>query len=304
MLHKPRTISSELLTLRYLNHRTNLPHSEKQYFLHLDKGYKGELQFDRWTEKLQCDCLILNDLLLKVNNTTFQIDSTIITADSIYLYEVKNLEGDHIYDAQYDKFYKMPQREILNPLAQMARGEFLLSQLLFRHGFKIPIESSVVFINEEFTLYNIPPDKPIIFSSQLRRYFREFNSISTQLNKNHLLLAEKLASLHMKNSPYKQIPSYSYDQLRKGIACLKCKSFSIFIKKSKCVCEKCLHEEKISDAVLRAVSEFKLLFPEQKITTNIIYDWCQVVKSKRTIINILSQNFKVVGKYRGTHYNL
>jgi hypothetical protein len=281
----------------------NLDPSEKQYFLHLDKGFEGELQFDTWTEKLQSDCLILNDLLLKVNNTTFQIDSTIITADIIYLYEVKNLEGDYLYDVQHDKFYKMPQREIVNPLVQRARGESLLNQLLLKHGFKFPIESSVVFINKEFTLYNTPPDKPIIFSSQFKRYFREFNSKSPQLNKLHLLLAEKLASLHIKNSPYKQIPSYSYGQLQKGITCLKCKSFSIFIKKSKCVCEKCSHEEKISDAVLRAVSEFKLLFPEQKITTSIIYDWCQVVKSKRTIISILSQNFKVAGKHRGTHYN-
>jgi hypothetical protein len=280
----------------------NLPHSEKQYLLQLNKGFKGERKFDTWTEKLHCDCLILNDLLLKVNNTTFQIDSIIITKDIIYLYEVKNLEGDYIYDAQYDKFYKMPKREILNPLVQMARGEFLLNQLLLKHGFNIPIESSVVFVNEEFTLYNIPPDKPIIFSTQLKRYFREFNSISTQLNRKHLLLAEKLATLHTKNSPYQQIPSYSYDQLRKGITCLKCKSFTIFIKKSKCVCENCSHEEMISDAVLRAVNEFKMLFPEQKITTSIIYDWCQVVKSKRTIINILSQNFKIAGKYRGAYY--
>lgn len=114
MLHKPRTIPPELLTLRHLNHRMHLPPGDKQHLFNLNKGFEGELKFDTWTEKLSCDCLIINDLLLTINKTHFQIDSIIIIANVIYLYEVKNLEGDYIYDTERDKFYQMNKLEIVN----------------------------------------------------------------------------------------------------------------------------------------------------------------------------------------------
>ncbi|MBY7144962.1 NERD domain-containing protein [Virgibacillus sp. NKC19-3] len=302
MLYKPRTISAELQTLKRLHLRMKLSPKDKQYFLHLHKGFEGELNFDAWTETLQCDCLILNDLLLKMNNTIFQIDSLIITADKIYFYEVKNYEGDFVYDAPSEKFHKTPQQEIVNPLHQLARSTSLLSQLLTKYRYTIPIEGLVVFINSEFTLYQAPLHKPFIYPNQIKRYMKQCNMIASKLNRNHFRLADQLLSLHIHDSPYKQLPIYSYDQLQKGVTCLKCNSFAISIKGSTCICEHCKSKEAISTAVMRAVKEFQLLFPEQKVTTNIIHDWCRVVKSKRTIIRILSQHLHVVRNHRWTYY--
>lgn len=75
MLFKSRIKSDELKILSYLHTRMNLPENDNQYFLNLKKGFEGEVMFDLLTEKLQCNCYILNDLLLKVNNTMFQIDT-------------------------------------------------------------------------------------------------------------------------------------------------------------------------------------------------------------------------------------
>jgi translation initiation factor 2 beta subunit (eIF-2beta)/eIF-5 len=280
-----------------------LSSKEKLHYGNLAKGCDGEKKFDLWTEKLQCDCLVLNDLLLEVNNTTFQIDSIIITADKTYFYEVKNYEGDYLYDPQKDEFFKMPQlHKIINPLHQMERGKTLLNQLLFKNGFNIPVEASVVFINDDFTLYQAPPDKSVIYPNQIKRYFKKLNSTHSKLRKHHYLLAEKLISLHITNPLYKHIPSYSYEQLRKGVVCRRCNSYSLYIKWATCVCEECGSEESLSDAVLRTVKEFQLLFPGQKITTKTIYDWCQIVKTKRAISNILGQNFRVVGENRWIYY--
>src|SRR5690625_2595526 len=302
MLFKPRKKSSELLTLAYLNNRITLPPKGKQHYVNLVKGYEGEKKFDLWKEKLQCDCLVINDLLLEVNNTTFQIDTIIITADKIYFYEVKNYEGDYVYDLEKDEFIKKPQHRIVNPLHQMERSETLLNQLLYKNGFYSPIEAAVVFINDEFTLYQAPLDKPIIYPNQIKKYFNKLDSISLTLKKHHYVLADKLMSLHITNPRYNYIPPYSYEQLRKWIICKRCKSFSVYIKGEKCICEQCADEEMISAAVMRSVREFQLFFPEKKITTSIIRDWCQVVKTKRTIIKVLAQNFEVVGKNRWTHY--
>ena len=104
-----------------------------------------------------------------------------------------------------------------------------------------------------------------------------------QLNGKHKMIADKLISLHIEESPFKQLPSYDYDQLRKGITCLKCNSFYTFINGSNSVCNECGHEELLASAVMRSVREFKLLFPDRKVTTKGIYEWCKVVQSKKRI---------------------
>ncbi|WP_369413997.1 nuclease-related domain-containing protein [Aquibacillus saliphilus] len=123
MSFKSRTKSKELAILKLLHMRMNLTIKDKQHYLNLQKGYQGEELFDTLTEKLQCECLVLNDLLLEVNSTTFQIDSLIITQEKIYLYEVKNYEGDYLYES--DKLFKKPRLEVINRLHQLSRSESL-----------------------------------------------------------------------------------------------------------------------------------------------------------------------------------
>ena len=85
-------------------------------------------------------------------------------SDTIYVFEVKNFEGDYYYEPATDKIFpKYKDVDIVNPLFQLMRSETLLSQLLLRSGFKLPIKSFVIFINPEFTLYQSPLDKPIYF---------------------------------------------------------------------------------------------------------------------------------------------
>lgn len=300
MPYKSRNESAELLILKSLNTRMNLSSKDKQHYFNLKKGYEGEVIFDSLTEKLQCECLILNDLLLKTNNTMFQIDSLIIISKTIYFFEVKNYEGDYYYES--DRIYKKPNSEINNPLQQLSRSESLLRQLLHNLGFNPPIDASVVFIHPEFTLYQTPLNKPFIFPTQVNRYFNKLNTIPSKLNGEHKMLADKLISLHIEDSPFMQLPAYDDDQLRKGITCLECNSFSISVEGQNCVCKECGHKEIVSTAVMRSVKEFKLLFPNRKITTNVIHDWCKVVKSKKRIRIILGKNFTIIGVHRGSFY--
>ena len=301
MAYKPRTKPPELLILRSLNTRMDLSNNERQHYFNLKKGYEGEVMFDALTEKLQCECLILNDLLLKTNNTTFQIDSLIILSETIYFYEVKNYKGDYYYES--DRIYKKTKSEIINPINQLSRSESLLRQSLHNLGYNLPIDASVVFINPEFTLYQTPLNKPFIFPTQVNRYLNKLNKIPSKLNEKHKMIADKLISLHIEDSPFKQLPSYDYDQLQKGITCLKCNSFAISVEGQKCVCKECRHEEVVATAVMRSVEEFKLLFPNQKITTSVIHDWSKVVKSKKRIKRILEKNFKISGVHQWSFYH-
>ncbi|MEB1808214.1 MAG: NERD domain-containing protein [Bacillaceae bacterium] len=278
----------------------SLSEKDKQHYLNLRKGFEGEVIFDSMTEKIEGECLILNDLLLKQNNTTFQIDSLIIFQEAIYFFEVKNFEGDYYYEAE--RIYKAPNFEISNPLNQLIRSESLLRQLLQNLNFSIPIYASVVFINPEFMLYQTPLNKPFIFPTQINRYIKKLSMKPSKINEKQKIIANKLISLHSKNSPFTQLPSYNYSQLRKGITCDKCTSFSISVEGRKCICKECGHVEVIADAVMRNVREFKLLFPSQKITTNVIHEWCKVVNSKKRIKRTLEKNLKIVGIHQWSYY--
>lgn len=297
--YKSRTESTELQILWILSRRKDLSEKDLRYYSNLKKGYEGERMFDRLTEKLQCECIILNDLL-QVNNTTFQIDTLLILSDALYLYEVKNYDGDYFLES--DRFYKKPKSEYSNPLHQLERNESLLRQLLNNLGFKIPIEGSVVFINPEFTLYQAPLDKPFIFPTQLNRYFKNLDAAPSKLTGKHKILADKLIAKHIDQSPYMQLPPYDFQQLKKGLICAKCASYSIIVEGKEISCKKCSYIESASLAVLRNALEYKLLFPNQKMTTNIIHEWCHGIVSKKRIGNILRKHFTIIGVHQWAYY--
>lgn len=300
MIFKARSETDLLKILRILNTRKEQSLVDQQYYSHLEKGYEGEIRFDLLTEILTNDCLILNDLLLIINGTKFQVDTLIIYQDTIYLIDIKYFEGDYLYDGK--NFQTTFGKIIKDPLNQLYRSKTLLLQLLQHLGFNLKIEALVVFNNQDFTLYNAPQNKPIILPTQLNRFMKKLEEKPSKLNNSHKKLAEKLVSLNIVQTPDDHLPPYEYEQLKKGITCENCHSFSVFTKGRKVVCGDCGHEEFITTAVLRNVQEVKLLFPNRKITTKEMYDWCQVIKSKKRITRILASKYKTVGVCKGTYF--
>jgi hypothetical protein len=300
MPYKARSESVVLKTLRILNKRMKLTEDDQRYYQNQEKGYEGEVQFDVFTEMLQHNCYILNDLLLKNNKSSFQLDSSLIFQGTFSLFEVKNFEGEYVYDAEY--FKTLSGRDIQNPLDQLKRSKLMLSQLLQSLGSKLTVEAYVIFINPQFTLYQTPPDLPFILPTQLDRFISKLDQKPSLLNQSHKNLADKLISLHQTESPYTQLPIYEYEQIKKGMTCKVCHTFSVFVTGKKMVCNECGCEEMVALAIMRNVEEFKLLFPERKITTNIIQDWCRIVPCKKTISRSLGKNLKIIGKGQWAFY--
>lgn len=252
------------------------------------------------TEKLECECLILNGLLFEVNGSKFQIDSTIITQQLIFMNEVKNFEGEYYYEN--GRFYSINGRERKDPLVQLDRCSSSLRQLLQNLGLYMPIEPWLVHINPEFTLYQAPRNEPIILPTKVNSYLRKLNKVPSKLNGKHEKLADKLISLHIEESPYPRLPPYRFDSLRKGVYCKLCDSFSIFVHGKNCVCGDCGHVELVEAAVLRSVEELRLLFPGMRITSNLVYEWCVVIESKKRIQRVLERHYKIVGVHQWSFY--
>ncbi|HAF0292697.1 TPA: NERD domain-containing protein, partial [Salmonella enterica subsp. enterica serovar Typhimurium var. 5-] len=89
--------------------------------------------YDDWMNALEPEHLILNDLLLEVNGSLFQVDSLVIFQDMIYLIDVKNHEGDYYYDSS-GKLWTIFGKEVKDPLLQLKRSESLMRQLLHTLG--------------------------------------------------------------------------------------------------------------------------------------------------------------------------
>ncbi|MBM7652477.1 nuclease-related domain-containing protein [Neobacillus cucumis] len=298
---KSRTESEELLKMRSLNTRMELTQEEKFHYFNLEKGYEGEVKFDRMAESLREERYIINDLLLKINNSYFQIDTTLISQEVIRLLDVKNFEGD--FCLEKDRFYAIKTgREYKNPITQLSKCASQFRQLLHDLKLHYLVEASVIFINPEFTLYNAQVDHPIILPNQVNRFLKSINSTSSKLNDGHKKLAKQLISLHQTKNPYSQVPNYQYEQMKREMYCKFCRSFLVSLQNHIFVCGKCGGHETVEEAILRNVREFQLLFPERKITTTNIYEWCNVDLSKRTFCRVLKKNFIAVGKTSDSYY--
>jgi DNA-directed RNA polymerase subunit RPC12/RpoP len=145
-------------------------------------------------------------------------------------------------------------------------------------------------------------NSPIVLPTQLNRLVNNLNMTPSKLNENHTRLANKLLSLHIEESPFKRNFSYNYEELRKGLICATCHSIITEINTKRITCVKCGSEEDVKSAVVRSVEEIKLLFPDMKITTNIVFDWCKIIYSKRAVREILNQNFTLVGHGHSSHF--
>lgn len=278
----------------------NLSLKEFNHYLNLKKGFEGELLFDEWLGNLDDEFLIMNDLLLECNNNLFQLDSVLIAKDRVYIFEVKNYEGDYYIDEE--RWYSISGTEITDPLLQLKRSETLFRRLLQNAGFNFSIESYIVFVNPEFYLYQAPLKKPFIFQSQINKFMSQLNKTSTNLAEKHKKLTDHLLSIHQSDSPYKRLPYYNFEKLKKGIICNRCNNIMTDLTIKKVICKECGCEENITSAVLRSVEEFRLLFPDKKITTTSIIEWCKIIKSRKTMWKILSLNFKKVGCSSSAYY--
>ncbi|KGM44863.1 nuclease-related domain-containing protein [Neobacillus niacini] len=295
MFKKERSVPAELVILRILAHRMKLSEKEKQQLFNKEKGYEGELKFDNLIREL--GSLVLNDLLLEVGDTLFQIDTLIIFHGRIYLIDVKTYEGEYCYE---DGIFKtVTGSEKKDPMLQLKRCHSELRQLLQKYNYKFPIEAYLVFINPNFTLF-LPSQNPqIILPTQVKSFVKKLYSLPAKLSDWHHKLADLLISLHKTENPYVRLPKYEYDTLKKGMTCAACHSFNFSVSRTKLTCKNCGFEERVEVAVMRHVEELKILFPDIKITTNLIFNWCKIIRSKKRIRKILLKKFilKGHGKY-------
>ncbi|HLR23449.1 MAG TPA: nuclease-related domain-containing protein [Pseudogracilibacillus sp.] len=293
--------SKELIIFQCLQGRKTFSKTEEHQHYKLLKGYEGEKQFSNLLkEQLHQDHLQINDLLLNNHGTVFQLDTLLIFNQTVYLFEVKNYQGEFQLEKDYLHCYTTG-KNYRNPLHQLKRSELMLTDLLSNMDMHFQVKSYLIFINHRFTLFQATRNHPIILPTQVFDFIRRLNQIPGTISPKHQQLANKLHKMHIEKLPYTRYPDYNFDQLKKGILCKNCRRhmensrFNLY-------CYHCSYQERIDSGVLRHVIEFNLLFPEKIITSGIIYKWIGHYISRTTIQNILAQYMKQEKKNRYTRY--
>ncbi|WP_251636879.1 nuclease-related domain-containing protein [Sporosarcina sp. NCCP-2716] len=287
--------------MQLLDSRMAIPEAESRRFQNLKKGIEGEKRFDSLTETIQNGVLLLRDLCLEYQHSIFQIDTLMISEKKIYLFEVKNYEGEYVFENGEFRVLASGQ-EILNPLHQLNRSVTLLRSLLNSLGFQIPIQGYLAFVNDQFTLYQAPAEGLILLPSQLKRFMAHIDRTPSILDSRHGKIAERLRERHLPNPPNERLPKYEYIQLRKGILCRDCRSFMERKGAQLVTCATCETAESAEHSVLRSVGEFVRLFPDKRITTGLIQDWCRIIDSRKSIRRVLSRHYKASGGRRYRYY--
>jgi hypothetical protein len=299
LIMKERDVPKELKIIRTLRPRMNFNEEEESYYQYKEKGYEGEVIFDKWAEPLK-NFVFLNDANFNVNNNNFQADSLGISSGTLHIFEVKNFEGDYTLDEE-DKWRSPKGNLIKNPLLQLQKTETLINQLLKNIGWRINVEAHLVFVNPEFHLYDIPSNLPIIYPTQLLRFREKMLQRSAKTTRSEIQFAEKLLSHLIDELPYSNVPKYTYDGLQKGIVCPGCGVFYGSVQTT-LLCGNCGGREKCKEAILRSVSELRLLFPHLKVTSSRVYEWCGIIRDVKTIRRILKGNLQHAGHGKSSHY--
>jgi len=265
------------------------------------KGFEGECKFDLYMKEVSENGILLNDLTLYSNHSIFQIDSLFILGQTIYLYEVKNYAGSYQY--KESSFLSKSDYEIVNPASQLNRSKILLSNILKKYGFNFNLEGRVVFMDSTFELFYMPPHLPFVFSGQLLSHVEFLKNQHFQRNEEQMLLAKKLEELHNENYRPDNLPDYNCNELKKGSYCPNCFSYKYTSSRKNRFCTVCGHKEKTAVTIKRSINEFKILFPEENLTTQKIYHWCGGVYQKPRIRRVLKKFYEMHGHYNNTYYN-
>ncbi|SFM46959.1 Nuclease-related domain-containing protein [Gracilibacillus orientalis] len=295
---KQRQKPYELQIYEALLYRKVFSSEEMRKYRILQKGYEGELQFDRCVENLPGEYLRLRDLWLPHRYKFFQIDYGLIINNTFFLYELKNYKGEFFYEN--DKLYLTSGKEIDDPLTQLARADSLLHQLLQELDIHIPIQSAVIFVNPEFTLLQAPRKSNIILPSQLNRYLQQLYTDS-RVDPICYKIAKKLKQVALPQSPFQQLPDFSFTELKKGLRCQSCRQLETKIDGKMCVCDHCGEKEQSQSAILRNMEELQFLFPQLKLTTAVAQTWMGI-ESKKRILYVLNKYFYKKGKKKGSYY--
>lgn len=292
---KPRPATHEFMSLYLLNQRQGLTKQQKSQFQNLLNGYFGECLFDSFVREFgNSNWHYLQDVMVKVNGKISQIDGIIITANNIYIIEVKYFNNNHtVKDHCWTSTkFSFPDEIFI----QLTRGVNKIKHILRENQINYSVKGILVFTcphSEQTILDNV--DFLVLQCNQIRNKLielavQEFNPVSG-LEK--ILNAIQTFTIE-ETDDRADIDHRTFQQMLKGPICHKCRSFQLAISKQFFLCHHCGAKELKSNATDRLIKEYAILNRNKCLKANPIHKFIDGKIDIRTIQRVLNSRYKKV----------
>ena len=211
---------------------------------------------------------------------------------------MKNYEGVHTWGAE--KFTKSTGTVLENPHLQLLKTKVKLEILLQSMACQMKVEAYVIFINPEFTLLGAQENEYYVLPSQMQSFFRNMQ-MKSRPNADQQRLANALMKMHNPDYPANKMPEYRYEELHKGLCCPSCSALIISFVGHYMRCPACGERMNVKKLIKNNIDDFRILFSNQKVTTNLMLDWCGSGDKDR-IYRVLRENYLPKGINHGRYY--
>lgn len=289
----------ELLHYTALEKRRALTEEEQTVLRTSEKGFIGEKNYDLILDEVGHKNLsVFRDVFLKIGKSHTQFDSIIIAEDRISLNEIKNYSGE--YRFENGNWYRKQWQMNENPFAQAVRAKNKLQKLMAENNLHYNVEHATIFVHDDFRL--ISDDENIWKTTVLRNYLRMyFDSRNSSFVGERTKRAADIIKDAIVPNPY--LPDApDINTLKRGLYCGTCGSFELDKSKFHFVCSVCGTKESNSTHMLRTLSDFKFLFPGEKMTKLKVLELVDHQVSMRTINRHLSKHCQLVKEDKKLFY--
>lgn len=286
MIIEERKIGKELLYYRALSRRMHLnKEAQKRLEIH-ERGYEGEVTYDKVYDGVLNHLYVFRGVYLRVEDSTLQCDSLIISDNGFIVHEIKNYSGNYKYEGE--KWFVRNFEISEDPLIQLKRTMTKLIKLKYANNLNFTIEGKIVFPNIDFSLSSAH-DNIWDFTVMRNQLKRHLSSLKNYPVTHHAVeLVEAIQSHIVEDTFFDKVADF--DQLKKGVYCRSCGNFDVAKSNIHFKCNECNHKDTIHTVILQGIADLNNLFREQSITRKKIWLLLDGQVCRTTIS-------RIVGKY-------
>lgn len=223
----------DLLAHKRLLVRLRNDHEKYQFIsgkvYQLSAGYAGEVEVDQIFPEigLPTEHTIFKDIRLEVlPNFYIQLDTLIITRNSIILLEIKNYSGTIYFDEQVGKTIRTASNGDVDKfdcaVHQVDRAVHGLREIL--HNFPmLPIHPIIVMANRRTEIAQYPETTPVKYKKQLPKYIRQLLTQQETIAEHTLDQVIKQIHehlVHRQHTPLCERYAIPVTDLQQGVLCL------------------------------------------------------------------------------------
>lgn len=211
-------------------------------------GFSGELKVDYFLESLGLpnSIRILKNIELSVGeDSSFQIDTLIISTKYILLLEVKNIAGELTFESSPHQLVRNLNGKILKmdcPITQLVNTKSYFEKWLGKRGIQVSVVGRIILANQQAFVKSAPKDAPILFMKELPSFLLKLENYPDIIGRDECLrLIKKIKQNQVAYDPFPLSEYFKVNPnlLKKSQLCPNCNLSLVYVNHKTRHCTNC-----------------------------------------------------------------